>query len=183
MGVTVALQLYRSSASLWPFKTALLSYIAHVYMDSGNSNLFSHAGGGVEGARALENMDSLKELIKLVQVDMARIYEGWHEEENFQSKAVSLVFPDKSATTFREESHRFAMTVVTHFFKACLKNKRVEFKVDLWPNMHELTASIAKLYYKTSNTEYKNSVMECLIFINNSEKYSRLLENVTHPAN
>ena len=44
MNVTVALQLYRSSASLWPFKTALLSYIAHVYMDSGNPDLFSHGG-------------------------------------------------------------------------------------------------------------------------------------------
>ena len=75
------------------------------------------------------------------------------------------------------------MTVVTHFFKSCLKNKRVEFKVDLWPNMHELTASMAKMYSKSSNEEYKSSVMDCLIFINNSEKHSRLLDNVTHPAN
>ena len=114
---------------------------------------------------------------------MARIYEGWHEEDNYAvGHGVTLIFPDQSETTFREESHRFAMTVVTHFFKACLKNKRVEFKVDLWPNMHELTASMAKMYYKSSNEEYKNSVMDCLIFINNHDKYSRLLENVTHPA-
>jgi hypothetical protein len=29
-------------------------------------------------------MDSLKELLTLVQSDMAKIYELWHEEENFQ---------------------------------------------------------------------------------------------------
>jgi hypothetical protein len=41
MDVSVALALYRSSASLWPFKTALLSYVSHVYMDSGNPELFN----------------------------------------------------------------------------------------------------------------------------------------------
>ena len=55
--------------------------------------------------------------------------------------------------------------------------------VDMLPTLHNLTSRLAKMYYQTSNEEYKNMDIETLIFINNSEKYARLLENVTHPAN
>lgn len=42
---------------------------------------------------------------------------------------------------------------------------------------------MAKMYYQTHVEDYKNMLMDTLVFINNSEKYARLLENVTHPAN
>ena len=86
-------------------------------------------------------------------------------------------------TNFREEGHRFAMMSVTYFFKGCLKNKRIDLGVDMLPTLHNLTSRLAKMYYQTSNEDYKNMDIETLIFINNSEKYARLLENVTHPAN
>ena len=75
------------------------------------------------------------------------------------------------------------MMSVTYFFKSCLKNKRIDLGVDMLPTLHNLTSRLAKMYYQTSNEEYKNMDIETLIFINNSEKYARLLENVTHPAN
>ena len=55
--------------------------------------------------------------------------------------------------------------------------------VDMLLTLHKLTKSLAKMYYQTSEEVYKNADIETLIFINNSERYARLLENVTHPAN
>lgn len=53
----------------------------------------------------------------------------------------------------------------------------------MFPIFHDITTRIAKMYYDTSNDEFKSNAMDILQFINSSEKYSRLLENVQHPAN
>lgn len=39
------------------------------------------------------------------------------------------------------------------------------------------------MYYDTSSEDFKSNAMDILQFINSSEKYFRLLENVQHPAN
>jgi hypothetical protein len=48
---------------------------------------------------------------------------------------------------------------------------------------HELTSTIAKMYYETQNESFKSNAMDLLSLINGSEKFARLLENVQHPAN
>ena len=53
----------------------------------------------------------------------------------------------------------------------------------MFPIFHDITTRIAKMYYDTSNEDFKSNAMDILQFINSSEKYSRLLENVQHPAN
>ena len=39
------------------------------------------------------------------------------------------------------------------------------------------------MFYDTQDKIFKNNAMDILSFINNSEYFSRLLENVQHPAN
>ena len=53
----------------------------------------------------------------------------------------------------------------------------------MFPTFHEITTKIAKLYYETKNEKFKANAMDVLSYINGSEKYSCLLENVQHPAN
>ena len=53
----------------------------------------------------------------------------------------------------------------------------------MFPVFHDITAKIAKMFYETKNEHFKNNAMDILHFINNSERYARLLENVQHPAN
>jgi len=47
----------------------------------------------------------------------------------------------------------------------------------------DMTLKIAKLYYQTENKSLKGYAMDVLSFINNSDRYSPLLDNVQHPAN
>ena len=42
---------------------------------------------------------------------------------------------------------------------------------------------MCKNYYATDDDEFRSNSMETLTFINYSERHSRLLDNLTHPAN
>ena len=75
------------------------------------------------------------------------------------------------------------MQYVIEFFKSFLKNKKIDLGLDMFPIFHDITTRIAKMYYDTANEDFKSNAMDILQFINSSEKYSRLLENVQHPAN
>lgn len=102
MNVTVALKLYRSSGKLWQFKSSLLDYITHVYLDSGNVLLFDPTANA-------DNINSLKEILKYVETDIALVSDEWHQTE----LNCKIVNPDDTMTNFRDESHKFAMLSVT----------------------------------------------------------------------
>ena len=170
--VHTALTLYRAAEKMWPFKCSLLKYISHCYLDSGNVLLFSEEHNG-------KNIKSLKEIIELVRSDMVSIHEEWHDH----TKDSKLIFPDGTVSSFGKESKVCALEYVTYFFKSFLRNKKIELGVDMFPTLHEITAKVAKMYYDTSDENFKMNAMDLLQFINNSEKYARLLENVQHPAN
>jgi len=121
----------------------------------------------------------LKEIIELVGTDMDNILHEWHNSE----QDCRLIFPDGTQSSFIKESRVCALEYVTHFFKAFLKNKRIELGVDMFLVFHDITAKIAKMFYETQSEHFKNNAMDILHFINNSERYAPLLENVQHPAN
>ena len=50
--------------------------------------------------------------------------------------------------------------------------------MDMYPTFHTITVKIAKLYYETKSEALKDNAMGVLVFVNNSKKYSHLLENV-----
>jgi len=75
------------------------------------------------------------------------------------------------------------MEFVCHFFKALLKNKRIDLGVEILPIFHDITSKIAAMYYLVTNSRLKDNAMSVLQLINNSLAYSLLLENVQHPAN
>lgn len=75
------------------------------------------------------------------------------------------------------------MQQVCLFFLFFVKNKSIDLGVEMFPVYHEITTKLAKLYYETQNKAFKNNAMDVLSAVNNSEKYSCLLENVQHPAN
>ena len=41
INVDTALELYKSSGRMWPFKCSILKYVSHCYLDSGNVMLFA----------------------------------------------------------------------------------------------------------------------------------------------
>jgi len=59
-----------------------------------------------------------------------------------------------------------------------IKNKKIDIGMDMYPTFHTITVKIAKLYYETKSEALKDNAMGVLVFVNNSEKYSHLLENV-----
>jgi hypothetical protein len=51
------------------------------------------------------------------------------------------------------------------------------------PYYRDLTVRIAKMYYETNNPDFREGAMDVLVFINTTEKFARLLDNISHPAN
>ena len=91
--------------------------------------------------------------------------------------------PDNTISSFNKEARIFALDAACEFFLSVLKNKKIELGLEILPIFHEITTKIAKMYYETQNETLKGNAMDVLVYINNSEKYSHLLENVQHPAN
>lgn len=110
---------------------------------------------------------------------MTLIHNEWQKED----QDYILLMPDNSETSFSIEMKIFALDAVCHFFKQFLKNKRIELAFDMFPVYHDIISRIAKMYYETNNEEFRENAMDILSFVNTSEKYARLLENVQHPAN
>lgn len=165
------MKLYTSSGRCWPFKQCLLDYASNVYLQTANSKLFSRQ-------HAHTNLDSLKSLLRLISVDMAVIFEEWTKTEG----DCKIIFPDGSVSSFGREAKITALEAVCAFFQSLCSNKKLDLGVDVFPNLHEITTKIAKLYYLTTNEKFKSNAMDVLQLINGSEKYSCLLENVQHPA-
>jgi hypothetical protein len=110
---------------------------------------------------------------------MVRIHEEWHQP----FIDCTLIMPDGRQSSFAQESKNEALGFVPHFFKSCLRNKRIDLGVDMFPCLHTIAQKIAKMYYSTEDEQQQWNAMDVLSFINNSERYARLLENVQHPAN
>lgn len=146
----------------------------HCYLDSGNEQLFSRQHNP-------KNIESLLAIIELIKDDMVVILDEWNKQEN----DCRIIFPDGARSSFLKESKIHALGCVTSFFKAFLRNKKVESTVgiDMFPVYHEIAIKIARMYYLTPTATFKNNAMDVLQFINTSEKYSHLLQNVQHPAN
>lgn len=106
-----------------------------------------------------------------------------HDEWNNLADDCVILLPNGASTSFLQESKVFALDEVCHFFKQFLKNRKIELGVDMFPVYHDIIARIAKMYYETDNEDFKSNAMDILAFVNTSEKYARLLENVQHPAN
>jgi hypothetical protein len=124
-------------------------------------------------------VDLLFEFISLIASDLNYIHDYWYNTED----DYKLLMPDGTVSSFSKESKVFAMEPVCKFFLTLLKNKKIDLVIDVFPIFHEITTKIAKLYYETKSENLKANAMDVLVFINNSEKYSHLLENVQHPAN
>ena len=46
-----------------------------------------------------------------------------------------------------------ALGFVPHFFKSCLRNKRIDLGVDMFPCLHTIASKIAKMYYATQEEQ------------------------------
>ena len=112
-------------------------------------------------------------------MDMEDILEEW----GWPAHDCQLVMPDGRMSSFLKEAKQCALGFVPHFFKSCLRNRRIDLGVDMFPCLHTIAEKIAKMYYKTDDEQLQWNAMDVLSFINNSERYARLLENVQHPAN
>lgn len=172
VNLKTALKLYEASGRLWPFKCSILKYVCHCYLDSGNGQLFLQS-------TSPGNVSALKQIVELVAADMASVHDEW----NNTADDCVIQLPNGATTSFLQESKVFALDEVCHFFKQFLKNRKIELGVDMFPVYHDIIARIAKMYYETDNEDFKSNAMDILAFVNTSEKYARLLENVQHPAN
>lgn len=91
---------------------------------------------------------------------------------------MNLLTPDGNISTLSHESKNFAMIYAVSFLKALLKNKKIELGVDLYPSLHDITSTFAQMYYETTIEDQRLSALDVLVFINTSERYAHLLENV-----
>lgn len=110
---------------------------------------------------------------------MIHVHEEWHRT----ATDIVLQFPDCTKSTLHRESRILALDSATQFFKAFLRNRSIDLGPDMYDTFHEITARIAKMYYETTNEDFQANAMDILYYINNSDKYARLLENIQHPAN
>ena len=88
------------------------------------------------------------------------------------------MYPDGTVSSFQKEAKVYALDAVCSFYLSFVQNKKIDLGVEMFPNFHEITTKIAKMYYITSNDKFKTNAIDVLQFINTSEKYSCLLENV-----
>jgi len=70
------------------------------------------------------------------------------------------------------------MQSVTDFYLSFVKNRSIDLGKEMWPVLYDIIVIIAGLYYETENKVFKSNAMSLLSFINNSPKYSGLLDNV-----
>ena len=114
MDMSVSVGLYKETGKFWPFKSAIVSYVTNLYLDSANSSLFNTK---VNQA----NVDLLFELISLIAADLGYIHDMWHNTED----DYKIFMPDATVSSFQKESKVFAMEAVCKFFYALLKNKKI----------------------------------------------------------
>jgi hypothetical protein len=173
LNIQNALELYKNAGRFWPFKQAILHYLIECYLNCANIHLFNPDFNS-------KNVLVLKELVKYLKHDVVRIFEEWH---NDNQQNCMLIYPDLTHSSFLKEAKHLAMDGISKFFLAIVKNPRIDLGVDMMPDFHAISVRMAKLYYLTDNKTYKMNAMEYLSFINSSDKYSFLLDNVQHPAN
>lgn len=75
------------------------------------------------------------------------------------------------------------MEKVSLFLKSLLMNKSINLGANVNEIYREIVIMIARMYYMTENMNLKQNAMELLKYVNGSERYSYLLDNVQHPAN
>jgi len=56
---------------------------------------------------------------------------------------MNLLTPDGNISTLNHESKNFAMIYAVAFLKNLLKNKKIELGVDVYPSLHDITATFA----------------------------------------
>lgn len=173
LNIQNALELYKNSGRFWPFKHALMVYLIECYFNCANKHIFNPEYNA-------KNIQVLKELIKCIKHDMVRIFEEWH---NDNQQNCYLIYPDLTQSSFLKEAKHIALDGIPKFFLAIVKNSRIELGIDMMPDFYAVSVRMAKLFYMTDNKAYKANAMEYLSYINTSDKYSSLLDNVQHPAN
>lgn len=103
------------------------------------------------------------------------------DEWNNESSDYQILLPDGSFTSFQKEARIFAMEHVCTFLRELLINQDIQ--LNIIKVYRQIIVIVARLYYKTESTHLKTNAMELLKFVNGSDKYSYLLDNVQHPAN
>ena len=141
--------------------------MSNCYIESSNYKLFNEK-------YSASNIRFLKDFVHMLAEDIGLIFEEWHLTEN----DFKIIMPDLTVTSFQKESKILAMQSVCLFFQCLVRNKSIDLGVEMFPTYHEIITKIAKLYYETKNQKFKNNAMDVLTAVNNSEKYSCLLENV-----
>ena len=94
----------------------------------------------------------------MIKDDLEIIQAEWHKED----LDCTIILPDDGQTSFLKESKLFALQYVIEFFKSFLKNKKIDLGLDMFPIFHDITTRIAKMYYDTSNDEFKSNAMDIL---------------------
>ena len=77
-------------------------------------------------------------------------------------KDINIFFPDGTISTLMTEAKHFAMDYVCHFFKALLKNKKIDLGLNIFPLLHNIASIIAAMYYQVTNQTYKDNAMSVL---------------------
>lgn len=153
INIHTALELYENSSNMWPFKSALLRYVRHVYLDSANPNLFQEGNS---------NATTLRQMFSNIRDDMILIQEDW----NMPGQDVALFMPDGSESSLSAQAKVFALDSVSNFMRELMRNDILDIGIDMFPIFHEITTVIAKMYYNTDDEDLKASAMDVLRYIN-----------------
>ena len=89
MDMSVSVGLYKETGKFWPFKSAIVSYVTNLYLDSANSSLFNTNVNQ-------SNVDLLFELISLIAADLNYIHDMWHNTED----DYKIFMPDATVSSF-----------------------------------------------------------------------------------
>lgn len=70
INMQVAYDLYQSSGRFWPIKSSLVNYVAHCYLDSSNTEIFSETN-------QVDSLTPLRTLVTKLCNDVAVISDEW----------------------------------------------------------------------------------------------------------
>ena len=89
--------------------------------------------------------------------------------------------PTGKSHQMRDIAEKYIFCTGQMFMKMALKRKTYDVGAfDM--KFFTIVKNIAQLYYKVQNPQYKLNVFELLIYINGSDKHSKYLDDVRHPA-
>jgi hypothetical protein len=161
---------------------AVMDYINECFLDSADKSFLAKPAEDEKDGDQPPKQDEEEETD--IQVLLALVDELNDDFEAYLGHQLidhKVILPTGKHLSMMEEIENYIFFTGMSFMKLALKRKTYDVGAhDM--KFFTIADNIAKLFYSANKAEHKLSVYELLKFMNDSEKHSKYLDDVRHPA-